>query len=112
MDEFIQQNRAKLQEKVGALPVVLIEQFANNPKTEVACVLSVQPRNLQEIKNVLSACSELGLKVRCSGRGYSWSPIFSDPGQVLLYTGFFNSELGKERIRLHKVFLSDINGVE
>ena len=104
MDD-IKEKQKKLQEKLGPLPVVLIEQFANNTKTEVACVLSIQPRNLQEIKRVLVACSssELNLKVRCSGRGYSWSPIFSDPGQVLLYTGFFDNDEEEERIQLNEV---------
>lgn len=99
----------------GRFPVILVEKFQNWGMTQQMNVLSVRPKSVKEVEQVISAMkrynetikgkSEPPLSIRCVGDGHSWSPLFPDYGNVLMYTSELVLE-GGERIRLNEVCFS------
>ena len=94
----------------GRFPVILVEKFQNWGMTQEMKVLSVRPKSVQEVKQVIDAMNRYNatkenkrqLSIRCVGDGHSWSPLFPDDGNVLMYTSELVLESGK-RIRLNEV---------
>ena len=99
----------------GRFPVIMVEKFRNWGMTQKMNVLSVRPKSVKEVEQVISAMkrynetiegdSEQPLSIRCVGDGHSWSPLFPDDGNVLMYTSELVLESGK-RIRLNEVCFS------
>lgn len=96
----------------GRFPVILVEKFRNWGMTQQMNVLSVRPKSVKEVEQVISAMkrynetiqgkSKPPLSIRCVRDGHSWSPLFPDDGNVLMYTSELVLEKG-ERIRLNEV---------
>ena len=96
----------------GRFPVIMVEKFRNWGMTQQMNVLSVRPKSVKEVEQVIDAMkryndtikgeSEPPLSIRCVGDGHSWSPLFPDDGNVLMHTFELVLESG-ERIRLNKV---------
>ena len=99
----------------GRFPVILVEKFQNWGMTQEMSVLSVRPKSVKEVEQVICAMKsynetkkgqdEPPLSIRCVGDGHSWSPLFPDDGNVLMYTSELVLDNG-ERIRLNEVCLS------
>ncbi|XP_076099587.1 L-gulonolactone oxidase-like [Mytilus galloprovincialis] len=66
-------------------PPVWIETFRNWGQTQTIPVIASVPMTLDQLKRLLKVASEEKLSVRCAGSGHSWSPIFSDRNNVLIY---------------------------
>ena len=107
-------KKQKLQELLpGRFPVILVERFQNWGMTQEMNVLSVRPKSVKEVEQVIDAMkrynltkrNEPPLSIRCVGDGHSWSPLFPDDGNVLMYTSELVLESG-ERIRLNEVCFS------
>lgn len=59
---------------------------------------------LDQLKRLLKVASEEKLSVRCAGSGHSWSPIFSDRNNVLIYMENIKSDYEDgSRIRISPV---------
>ena len=83
----IEEKQRSLQADIGESPVVHIESFTNwglNQKRDQ--VLAVRPTCLEEVQAVIRAARKHRLRVRAAGTRHSWSPVFSDEGNVVLYT--------------------------
>ena len=113
-EELLVERKTHLQEKVGRLPILLIEKFQNWGKTQKMNVLSVKPRTVEDVKNVVNAVSRYNsegrnqrVTIRCVGDGHSWSPLFPDKNSILMYTSELVPSSG-ERISLKEVCLSCI----
>ena len=97
----------------GCFPVILVEKFQNWGMTQGMNVLSVRPKSVQEVEQVIDAMNRYNatkegkppLSIRCVGDGHSWSPLFPDDGNVLMYTSELVLE-GGGRIRLNEVCFS------
>ena len=99
----------------GRFPVIMVEKFRNWGMTQQMHVLSVRPKSVKEVEQVIDAMkrynetikdeSQPPLSIRCVGDGHSWSPLFPDDGNVLMYTSELVLECG-ERIRLNEVCFS------
>lgn len=99
----------------GCFPVILVERFQNWGMTQEMNVLSVRPKSVKEVEQVIDAMNRYNdsrkgkneslLSIRCVGDGHSWSPLFPDDGNVLMYTSELVLE-GGERIRLNEVCFS------
>ncbi|XP_020631040.1 uncharacterized protein LOC110068020 isoform X1 [Orbicella faveolata] len=95
----------------GRFPVILVERFQNWGMTQEMNVLSVRPKSVKEVEQVIDAMNRYNearkgkneplLSIRCVGDGHSWSPLFPDDGNVLMYTSELVLE-GGERIRLNE----------
>lgn len=97
------QRKHDLQKRLGAFPVVIIETFMNWGKTQTMKVLSVKPKTVKEVQNVVKAAALIPqYKIRCVGDGHSWSPLFPDEGDILMYIENLVPD-SKERIRLNEV---------
>ena len=112
--KLVVKRKKDLQKKVGWLPVFLIEKFQNWGETQKISVLSVKPRSVEDVKKVVKAVSDYNsegrnqrLSIRCVGDGHSWSPLFADDGNILMYTSELVPSSGK-RISLKEVCLSYI----
>ena len=112
--KLVVKRKKDLQKKVGWLPVFLIEKFQNWGETQKMSVLSVKPRSVEDVKKVVKAVSDYNsegrnqrLSIRCVGDGHSWSPLFPDDGNILMYTSELVPSSGK-RISLKEVCLSYI----
>jgi len=92
----------------GYFPIILIEKFQNWGMTQTMDVLSVRPKSVKEVENLIIAMTKYNrlypdepLSMRCVGDAHSWSPLFPDEGNILMYT----SELvmaGGKRICLNE----------
>ena len=49
-------------------------------------VLAVRPQTVTQVQAVVRAAKKLGLRVKAAGSTHSWSPVYSDRGQVVVYT--------------------------
>ena len=68
--------------------MVQIEKFRNWSGTEQRQkVFTAYPECLEDVQCVLRAARREGLQVRATGKGHSWTPLFADEGNVVLYTG-------------------------
>ena len=67
-------------------------------------VLAVRPKTVTQVQAVVRAARTLGLRVRVAGSTHSWSPIFSDKGQVVVYVKQLERQDGP-RIQLEKAVL-------
>ena len=64
------------------------EEFRNFGNTQnKKRILAARPRTLSEIKITLEVALRWNLTVRAAGNAHSWSPLFSDEGQVVVYMG-------------------------
>ena len=66
-------------------------------------ILAVHPSTLEDVKKLVVACRDLGLRVRPAGSTHSWGPMFSDEGQVVMYTDKLKPIDGEERMSLWQV---------
>ena len=108
-------KKQELQELLpGRFPVIMVEKFRNWGMTQQMYVLSVRPKSVKEVEQVIDAMKRYNktkeerqapLSIRCVGDGHSWSPLFPDDGNVLMYTSELVLECGK-RIRLNEVCFS------
>ncbi|CAB3993012.1 L-gulonolactone oxidase-like [Paramuricea clavata] len=104
----------KLQSKVGQLPVLLLETFQNWGMTQKMTVISVKPKTVEEVKKVVKAIKGYNtennqqVSLRCVGKGHSWSPLFPDDGNVLMFTSQLIPKSG-ERITLNEVCFCALN---
>ena len=48
-------------------------------------VLAVRPQTVTQVQAVVRAARTLGLRVKAAGSTHSWSPVYSDRGQVVVY---------------------------
>lgn len=106
----ILEKKSKLEEALGPLPVVVVEKFQNWGETQTSEVLSVQPRSVKELQRVVVAAKHSGLRIRCLGRGHSWSPIFTNDGEICVYMRDVENEEGW-RIKLNQVRTSMCVGI-
>ena len=115
-DSELTSKKQDLQELLpGRFPVILVEKFQNWGMTQEMNVLSVRPKSVKEVEQVIDAMNRYNktkkdqdkppLSIRCVGDGHSWSPLFPDDGNVLMYTSELVLESG-ERIRLNEVCFS------
>jgi len=96
------QRKNNLQKRLGAFPVVIIETFMNWGKTQTMKVLSVKPKTVKEVQKVVKAAAIAPhYKIRCVGDAQSWSPLFPDEGDILMYIENLVPD-SKERIRLNE----------
>ncbi|CAG2205959.1 unnamed protein product [Mytilus edulis] len=85
-------------------PPVWIETFRNWGQTQTIPVIASVPMTLDQLKRLLKVASEEKLSVRCAGSGHSWSPIFSDRNNVLIYMENIKSDYEDgSRIRISPV---------
>ena len=103
----LQVRKSVLQRKIGRLPILVIEKFQNWGATQTMSVLSVKPKNVGEVERVVKAAKEYSSEgdscsIRCVGDGHSWSPLFADENNILMYTSELTLENGK-RICLNEV---------
>lgn len=104
----------KLQSNVGQLPVLLLESFENWGKTQTMTVMSVKPKTVEEVKKVVNAITSYNeeenqqVSLRCVGDGHSWSPLFPDDGNVLMFISQLIPSSG-ERITLNEVCFCALN---
>ena len=97
------QRKKVLQKHVGTFPVIVIETFMNWGKTQTMKVLSVKPKTVKEVQNVVKAAAiQPQYKIRCVGDAKSWSPLFPDEGDILMHIENLVPNT-KERIRLNEV---------
>ena len=98
----------------GRFPVIMVEKFRNWGMTQQMYVLSVRPKSVKEVEQVIDAMkrynetkgeSQAPLSIRCVGDGHSGPPLFPDEGNVLMYTTELVLECGK-CIRLNEVCFS------
>lgn len=66
-------------------------------------MLKVSPQSVEEVQSVIIGAKNLGLQVRAVGSGHSWSPLFPDEGNVLMYTKDIERPDGRPRIELLQV---------
>ncbi|KAK3598520.1 hypothetical protein CHS0354_005801 [Potamilus streckersoni] len=93
-----------LQAKVGPSPDIIREDFKNWSGTQRASVLSSKPKSLTELQTLISVAKSSGLKVRCAGTKHSWSPIFADQNQLLIYMDKMASDYpNNQRIFMEEV---------
>ncbi|XP_063412030.1 uncharacterized protein LOC134694861 [Mytilus trossulus] len=88
----IEDRLQKLQMIVGSSPSLQIETFENWGETQAIQVISSSPTTEKELKKLVLAASEQGLRVRCAGTGHSWAPIFADSKQLLIYVKDMKSD--------------------
>jgi len=101
-DHKLLQRKNDLQKRMGAFPVVIIETFMNWGKTQTMKVLSVKPKTVKEVQNVVKAAAiQPQYKIRCVGDAKSWSPLFPDEGDILMHIENLVPN-NKERIRLNE----------
>lgn len=63
-----------------------VEKFSNWAATQIReCILACHPTKVEEVQAVIRGARKLGLSVRAAGRTHSWTPLFSDEGQVVMY---------------------------
>lgn len=103
----LQVRKSDLQRKIGILPILVIEKFQNWGTTQTMSVLSVKPKNVEEVQRVVKAAKEYisegkPCSIRCVGDGHSWSPLFVDENNILMYTSQLTLDNGK-RICLNEV---------
>ncbi|XP_013410928.1 uncharacterized protein LOC106174082 [Lingula anatina] len=80
-------TQEQLQALIGSEPQVEVRTFTNWAESQVvADVLFVAPTSLLHVQQVIRAARKLGLRIRAVGAGYSWSPLFADPGHILMST--------------------------
>ena len=101
-------RRDIFQKQMGRFPIVLIETFQNWGKTQSMKVLSVRPKTVDEVIRVVKAANSLKdvtdevFTIRCVGDAHSWSPLFPDDGNILMYTADLIPGSG-ERIKVNEV---------
>lgn len=105
-------RRKQLQALIGSkFPVVLIETFQNWGRTQTVQVLSVKPKNVKEVAKVVKAANSAAkadttgktpFTIRCVGDGHSWSPLYPDEGNILMYIADLMPANG-QRIKLNEV---------
>ena len=83
----MKKKKDDLQRLVGDKPKIKIDDFINYGKTQIRSeILSVSPQSLSEIQAVVKGCRELAIRIRAAGATHSWSPLFSDEGQLVMFT--------------------------
>lgn len=101
-------RKNNLQNILGRIPVLLAETFQNWGKTQRMSVISVKPKTVSEVEKVVKAIKDYNeeynesVSLRCVGDQHSWSPLFPDDGNVLMYISNLNLEDNK-RIILNEV---------
>ncbi|XP_076088202.1 L-gulonolactone oxidase-like isoform X2 [Mytilus galloprovincialis] len=88
----VEDRLQKLQMIIGSSPSLQIETFENWGETQAIQVISSSPTTKEELKKLVLAASEQGLRVRCAGTGHSWAPIFADSKQLLIYVKDMKSD--------------------
>jgi hypothetical protein len=107
-------SKNELQSKVGPIPVLLLESFQNWGMTQKMTVISVKPKTVEEVKKVVNAITSYNreknqqVSLRCVGDGHSWSPLFPDDGNVLMFISQLIPSSG-ERITLNEVCFCALN---
>ena len=66
-------------------------------------ILEVHPSTLAEVQKLIQSCRKLGLRVRAAGATHSWGPMFSDEGNVVMYTDKLTPIDGEENMSLWQV---------
>lgn len=100
----VEDRLQKLQMIIGSSPSLQIETFENWGETQAIQVISSSPTTKEELKKLVLAASEQGLRVRCAGTGHSWAPIFADSKQLLIYVKDMKSDYKDgSRIRISNV---------
>ncbi|XP_028399847.1 uncharacterized protein LOC114523183 [Dendronephthya gigantea] len=115
-DALLIAKKDDLQLKIGTFPVLLLETFQNWGMTQKMTVISVKPKTVKEVEDILGAVisynAELRngrkLSLRCVGDGHSWSPLFPDEGNILMYTSNLVLK-SHQRIRLNQVEIGTQN---
>ncbi|KAJ8311429.1 hypothetical protein KUTeg_010784 [Tegillarca granosa] len=77
----------------GEVPPINEESFSNwcGNQTNTS-VFAARPQNLQHIQTLVKYARDKKWRVRCAGRKHSWSPLFADEGQMLLYMDQMESD--------------------
>ena len=107
-------SKNELQSKVGPIPVLVLESFQNWGMTQTMKVISVKPKTVEEVKKVVNAITSYNaeknqqVSLRCVGDGHSWSPLFPDDGNVLMFISQLIPKSG-ERITLNEVCFCALN---
>lgn len=65
-------------------------------------ILACWPTTVEEVQAVIRGAKFLGLKVRAAGATHTWTPLYSDKGQVVMYLGKLERSDGP-RIELKQV---------
>ena len=63
-------------------------------------ILAVKPTKVEEVQRVIKGARQLGLRVRAAGTKHSWTPLFSDEGDVVIYVRELERPDGAERLEL------------
>ena len=114
-DQLLVSRKNYLQAQVGRIPVLLLETFKNWGETQEMTVISVKPKTVEEVKKIVNAMNTYNtekneqISLRCVGDGHSWSPLFPDEGNILMYISQLKLKSG-DRILLDQVcfFASNI----
>ena len=76
--------------------------FANWSKTQIINFKQIfRPKNEEEVRSFLGDVRNAKGKIRCSGTGHSWSPIFPDEDEYLMDMSFYGKDdPADEKIKL------------
>ena len=78
--------------------------FSNWASTQIRNeILSVSPTTVEEVQAVVRAARQLGLRVRAAGRTHSWTPLFSDEGDIVMHVRDIKRPKGAPQIELTQV---------
>ena len=111
-DALLIAKKNDLQAKIGSFPVLLLETFQNWGMTQKMTVMSVKPKTVEEVEDINGAVisynaessNKKKVSLRCVGEGHSWSPLFPDEGNILMYTSHLVLK-SKQRVTLNQVCL-------
>ena len=109
-DELLIAKKNDLQSKIGSFPVLLLETFQNWGMTQKVTVMSVKPKTVKEVEDILGAVISYNaesknaekVSLRSVGEAHSWSPLFADKGNILMYTSHLVPK-SNQRITLNQV---------
>ena len=85
------------------------QKFENEAKTQVLeRVLAARPTNLAELQATVKFARSANLTIRAAGSSHSWSPLFTEENQMLVYVGDVTyDDICKSRLHInHQVGLS------
>ncbi|KAK3099148.1 hypothetical protein FSP39_000135 [Pinctada imbricata] len=104
--------KRQLQTIIGKSPKLAIKEFVNWGKTQKANVISCHPTNKEEVSIVIQAVNEYKgkVKIRCAGSCHSWSPLFADSNNVLIYVDKIKSDYeDKSKIRMSNKEMCEVD---
>ena len=81
-----------------------MEKFKNWASTQNReCIIAVRPTTVEQVQAVIRGARTLGLRVRAAGEKHTWTPMFADEGDIVIYVKDLQRPNGAARIELEQV---------